>query len=109
MIRATLLWSVLLLSQANANYFNYERWSRMTPDSRQLYIAGAFDSMVSFSANDIESRINRHYDSCISRLKMTNMSLANNLLDYVNENPDLRGGSVQTAMIKYLIELCGRP
>ena len=60
------LLSVLMIGRANAQvYYTYPEWDRLSDQARTMYIAGAYDSLVSISSPDTAS-ISRHYSKCVS-------------------------------------------
>jgi hypothetical protein len=91
---------------AEAQYFNYLQWSALPPIPRAAYIAGAFDSLTGYSANEVESK---HYFICLERAAIKNTKLADNLMQYASAHPALQKGSVQKALLQYLIAACGKP
>ena len=99
----------LIITPAVANYFTFSEWSALPEDAQSVYIAGAYDSLVTFASNDDEIAMAKHYASCLAKSKMLNQQLAQNVRNYAATKPALQGGNVQSALVNYLIELCGRP
>jgi len=91
---------------AEAQYFNYLQWSVLPPIPRAAYIAGVFDSLTGYSANDVESK---HYFICIERAAMKNTQLAENVVQFASTRPALQTSSVQKVLLQYLIAACGKP
>jgi hypothetical protein len=91
---------------AEAQYFNYLQWSALPPIPRAAYIAGVFDSLTGYSTNEVESK---HYFTCLERAAIKNTKLADNLMQYASTHPALKRGSVQKALLQYLIAACGKP
>ena len=100
--------SALMISRANTQvYYNYPAWDRLSDQARAMYIAGAYDSLVSIASPDTAST-SRHYSKCVSgRLPVE--QLARNVRTFVAARPDLQNKPVQVGLINYLIELCGVP
>jgi hypothetical protein len=100
--------SALMIGRANAQvYYNYPAWDRLSDQARAMYIAGAYDSLVSIASADTAST-SRHYSKCVSgRLPVE--QLAKNVRTFVAARPDLQNKPVQLGLINYLIELCGAP
>jgi hypothetical protein len=94
---------------AHAEYFTYSEWSRQPADFRAAYIAGLYDAVVSLAETDAEARIGAHFQTCVSRAKITNSQLAESTLLFGTARPRLRSGGVGEVMINYLIQLCGKP
>jgi hypothetical protein len=89
---------VLSLGAAWSNFMGYSEWAAMSVNARALYIAGAFDTLVSIvspNPNDIGTAI--HYQTCLTDSKMTNKQLADNIVAYASSHPHLQKGTVQTA------------
>jgi hypothetical protein len=102
------LLSVLMIGRANTQvYYTYPEWDRLSDQARTMYIAGAYDSLVSISSPDTAS-ISRHYSKCVSG-RVPIEQLAKNVRTFVAARPDLQKKPVQVGLINYLIELCGAP
>jgi hypothetical protein len=102
------LLSVLMIGRANTQvYYTYPEWDRLSDQARSMYIAGAYDSLVSISSPDTAS-ISRHYSKCVSG-RVPIEQLAKNVRTFVAARPDLQKKPVQVGLINYLIELCGAP
>jgi hypothetical protein len=50
-----------------------------------------------------------HYFICLERAAIKNTKLADNLMQYASAHPALQKGSVQKALLQYLIAACGKP
>ena len=90
-------------------YNNYSDWVRMSEDNRAAYIAGVVDSLTVYADSNAGRKAASHYFNCLIRTKITNGQLADQVEAYVTARPQLRGGTVQGALIGYLKELCGLP
>jgi acyl-CoA reductase-like NAD-dependent aldehyde dehydrogenase len=100
---------MLAIATAHAEYFTYSDWSKQPADFRAAYIAGLYDAVVSLAETDAEARIGAHFQTCVSRAKITNSQLAERTLLYGSARSELRSGGVGEVMINYLIQLCGKP
>jgi hypothetical protein len=102
------LLSALMIGRANAQvYYTYAEWDRLSDQARTMYIAGAYDSLISITSPDTVS-IARHYSKCVSG-RVPIEQLAKNVRTFVAARPDLQKRPVQVGLINYLIELCGAP
>src|SRR6516162_3276009 len=102
------LLSALMIGRANAQvYYMYPEWERLSDQARTMYIAGAYDSLVSITSPDTASTA-RHYSKCVSG-RVPIEQLAKNVRTFVAARPDLQRKPVQVGLINYLIELCGAP
>jgi hypothetical protein len=101
--------AVLVSSAAQSNYVTYQKWLALNEISRTAYISGAYDSLVTFVESEQAGRNSLHYRTCIDTSKMTNFQLAENVLIFAKDKPELHTGSVQGALIKYLNAACGEP
>jgi hypothetical protein len=90
-------------------YFNFSQWERLTENQRIAYIAGAFDSLISNAATNEERRDGLHYQRCIRNAAMSSEQLGANVLAFVQTQPALHGQTVQLALVRYLVALCGPP
>src|SRR5262245_18110020 len=97
-----------MICPANAQlYYTYAEWDRLSDQARTMYIAGAYDSLISITSSDTVS-IARHYARCVSG-RVPIEQLAKNVRTFVAARPDLQKRPVQVGLINYLIELCGAP
>jgi hypothetical protein len=103
---------VLLLSTIPARaqnlYLNYSQWLQMPPGLREMYVAGAFDALSTVTETE---RVNvaKHYNECVTKAGLTTGQLEENLKEYANTQPDLQHKPVPTALMRYLVSLCGTP
>jgi hypothetical protein len=98
-----------IATAAHAEYFTYSEWSRQPADFRAAYIAGMYDALISLAETDAEAKIGAHYQTCVSRAKITNSQLAERTLFFGAARTSLQSVGVGTVMINYLIQLCGKP
>src|SRR5215471_9559141 len=102
------LLSALMIGRAHAQvYYTYPEWDRLSDQARTMYIAGAYDSLVSIASPETAST-SRHYSKCVSG-RVPIEQLAKNVRTFVAARPDLQRKPVQVGLINYLIELCGAP
>ena len=113
MKRSYLLLVLLLLISSPVSsqgvFNNYSDWVRMSEDNRAAYITRVVDSLTVYADSNAGRKAASHYFNCISRSNMTNGQLADQVEAYVTARPQLRGGTVQGALIGYLKQLCGLP
>jgi hypothetical protein len=68
------------------------------------------DALIAYSfSNNGYREISDHYNDCLGRSHMNNVQLADNLANYVAGKPGLQGGTVEGALLEYLVEMCGPP
>src|SRR5262249_18268800 len=83
------LLSALMIGRANAQvYYTYAEWDRLSDQARTMYIAGAYDSLVSIASPDTMS-ISRRYSRCVSG-RVPIEQLAKNVRTFVAARPDLQ-------------------
>lgn len=99
---------LLIAQPAAANFLTYAEWARMKADMRAIYIAGAYDALITFAMSDEQRAVNAHYSNCITRSKMTVAQLAENVRQYAKGKPNLQD-YVETPLINYLYAFCGAP
>jgi hypothetical protein len=103
---------VILLSVASpamANFVTYAQWRAAPSIWREAYVAGAFDSLISYSPNGSKDTFMDHYSTCLANSQMTNEQLAINLSTFADSKPELQAKPVQAGLIQYLLALCGPP
>jgi len=98
-----------LVGQAHAQvYYSYPQWDRLSESDQAIYIAGAYDSLVSIASPNTASAA-RHYSRCLASNRLSSEQLARNVRAFVAARPDLQKGPVQGGLVNYLVELCGAP
>jgi hypothetical protein len=108
-----ILITLLLSSAAQAYYVTFQQWQAMPELDRKSYIAGAIDSFVYDNSSFLLPPSSRaaalHFETCLSRAKMSNGQLAANVLNFASDKPKLQTGPVQSVLIDYLVAACGMP
>ena len=95
---------------ANAGqFYSYRQWVALDETLRSVYIAGVFDSLLGIVKDRNDLPVTKHYDNCITRAKMSNSELADNVVAFVKKRPELQERSVSGALMNYLIDFCGAP
>ena len=101
--------TVAASSSANAGFFTYQEWLKYPPQFRTAYIAGAFDTLTAIAnSEDDLARIN-HQNACIKNAQMTLNQLADNVIEFSKNKPEIQTGSVAEALARYLYAACGLP
>jgi hypothetical protein len=102
---------ILLVSTSLAygQFFTYLQWERLPDEQRQLYLAGAFDSVVGVAeAEDPWGLKNSlHYRKCIRDSHMTLRQLSQNVIAFAATKTELQGMWVVQALLLYLQNFCG--
>ena len=83
-------WILLLPNPALSNFYNYPEWQRLSPVERAAYIAGAFNSLISYHTDDIGAKASAHYFKCMQKSNMNNMQLAENVSAFASTRPNYR-------------------
>lgn len=99
--------AVVSITPAQAIYRTYAQWAGMSAGERAAYIAGSADTIISVSDGDDGTKTSLHYYQCLLRSKITSTQLAENILRFAESRPDLHAGTVQGALLQYLIAACG--
>jgi hypothetical protein len=95
---------------ANAGqFYSYRQWMALDDTLRSVYIAGVFDSLLGIVKDRNDLPVTKHYDECITRSRMSNGDLADNVIAFVKKKPELQERSVSGALMNYLISFCGPP
>jgi hypothetical protein len=98
-----------LVAPTRANFYTYQEWVALNRAERETYLAGAFDSLTSFGTGADEVGISHHYETCVRNAKMDLSQLTQNVIRFARDKPELHTGSVQLALLRYLIAACGQP
>jgi hypothetical protein len=104
------LLSLTMASQAG-RFYGFFAWDQFPHNERAAYIAGSFDALITYASDDQGRRMGRHYSDCIERTRTSNGQLADNVQTYAKNHPEALGGvgSLQGALVLYLMQLCGKP
>ena len=99
---------LILAMNAEAEFYTYSEWERASPTARAIYMAGAFDSLVTIATKEgIVSAV--HYQTCMEGSHMTNTQLAENVRIFASTRPELHARAAVSALLAYLISVCGLP
>ena len=110
MLRLICSFLIALSPIANAGqFYSYRQWVALDETLRSVYIAGVFDSLLGIVKDRNDLPVTKHYDRCITRAKMSNSELADNVVTFVKTRPELQERSVSGALMNYLIDFCGAP
>lgn len=93
----------------HAVFYTYSQWDALPANPRAAYMSGFYDALISFAKDEEDAKVGTHYQSCISKSKMTNIQLSDNVRAFASTRPSHQTSGVGGALIGYLIELCGRP
>jgi hypothetical protein len=93
---------------AQTIYLNYSQWEQMPTGLREMYVAGAVDTL-SIVAIPQQTFIARHYNECIAKAGLSPAQLAQNMKEYAETQPDAPSKPVPTILMRYLMSLCGLP
>jgi hypothetical protein len=109
--RAKMAGIILLVSTSLAygQFFTYLQWERLPDEQRQLYLAGAFDSVVGVAEAEDPWGLKNSllYRKCIRDSHMTPRQLSQNVIAFAATKPELQGMWVVQALLLYLQNLCG--
>src|SRR6516164_9552212 len=102
------LLSALMIGRAHAQvYYTYSEWDRLSDQARTMYIAGAYDSLVSIASPETAST-SRHYSKCVSG-RGPNQQPSKNGPNFMGGGPSLPKKPGEGGLIQYSIELWGAP
>ena len=103
---------LLLLSTISAHaqnvFLTYSQWEQMPISLREMYVAGAFDTLSTVTAVEQVSIV-QHYNECVAKARLNLHQLAENMKEYAETQPDLQDKPTPGALLRYLISLCGTP
>src|SRR5262249_27021326 len=103
---------VLLLSTTPAHaqgiYLNYSQWKQMPNALKEMYVAGAFDTLSTVTTQE-HLTFRRHYNECVVKAGLSTRQLTENMQEYAESQPDLQAKAAPFALLRYLISLCGLP
>jgi hypothetical protein len=90
-------------------FFTYSQWERLPEEERQVYLAGAFDTVVGVTeAEDPWGlKTSLHYRKCIRDSHMTLRQLSKTVIAFAATKPELQGTWVAQALLLYLQSVCG--
>ena len=96
-------------SLAYGQFFTYSEWERLPEEERQVYLAGAFDTVVAVTEAEDPWGLKKslHYRQCIRDSHMTLKQLSQNMIAFKQTKPELKNTRVVQALLLYLQSLCG--
>ena len=92
---------------ASATFLTYAQWSALPSRDRTLYMAGAFDELISEATGTLALKLVRHYSECVASAQMSDGQLADNVLSFAATQPQLQTSTVPEALVAYLGKACG--
>jgi hypothetical protein len=90
-----------------AGFYKYSLWEAMPVGARAAYIAGAYDSFVTFAQTEEDQTMSVHYINCVRQSKMNIHQLADNVIAFAKTRPEMQAWPLQIPMASYLNALCG--
>jgi hypothetical protein len=103
---------VLLLSttpvHAQSTYLNYSQWKQMPNALKEMYVAGAFDTLSTVTTQE-HLTFSKHYNECVAKAGLSTRQLTENVQEYAESQPDLQAKPAPFALLRYVISLCGLP
>jgi len=101
---------LLLTTPAHAQnvFLLYNQWEQMPKALREMYVAGAFDTLSTVTTAEQVS-LAKHYNECIAKARLSMSQLTENMKEYADAQPDLQSKPAAGALLRYLISLCGTP
>jgi hypothetical protein len=100
---------VLLLTtpaHAQSVFLTYSQWEQMPTNLREVYVAGAFDTLSTVSTPE-QFNFVKHYNECIVKARLNLSQLTENMKTYAETQPDLRDKPTPGALLRYLVSICG--
>jgi hypothetical protein len=93
---------------AQATYYTLKEWIALPRAEREIYLAGAYDSLIAVGAGGEAARVALHYRSCVARARLTLRDLTAGVAAHARKHPFEVTVPVQTALVRYLIARCGK-
>jgi hypothetical protein len=89
-------------------FLTYEQWEQLPTALREAYVAGVIDQL---STVGVPEGLNsaKHYNECIVKSGMRLGQIAEGTKRFMEMHSDLRQKPTPTAVMTYLITLCGLP
>jgi hypothetical protein len=99
---------LLLTTSAHAQsvFLTYGQWEQMPKNLREIYVAGAFDTLSTVSTPEQVNFV-KHYNECIAKARLNLSQLTENMETYAETQPDLRDKPTPGALLRYLVSICG--
>src|SRR5262245_64852311 len=95
---------LLLLSTAPAYaqsvFLTYSQWEQMPTNLREVYVAGAFDTLSTVSTPEQVNFV-KHNNECNAKAKLNLGQLTENIKAYAETQPDLRDKPTPGALLRY--------
>lgn len=91
-----------IAGSAHATFLTCQEWDALDRNERETYIAGVFNGVS-------DTPTGMHYYRCVRNKKMMDSDLADGVRSTMMDHPELQTQQVQTALLYYLNQLCGKP
>jgi hypothetical protein len=109
-VRVILVLSLLTFaSPAFAIFMTCSKWLSISPSDRIAYVAGVYDSLVTFAESADSAKAGMHYQNCIARSKMSPQQMSENIRAFVLPKAELHARPMPAAVLDYLLVVCGKP
>jgi hypothetical protein len=95
-------------ARAQSIFLTYEQWEQLPVSLREIYVAGAIDQLSTVGVPAGLSSA-KHYNECIVKSGMRLGQIAEGTKKFMEMHSDLRQKPAPTAVMQYLITLCGLP
>ena len=92
--------------QQMLQYMNYGDWVGASTQERAYYIAGMIDGYLAADIGD-QGKTSAHYSQCVERRGMKSDQLADGVMSFAQERPDLHAKPLLGALLQYLTSVCG--
>lgn len=93
-------------AMATTQFYTFAEWETLAPGIQNSYVAGALDGLLAQNFEPFETALNDRYSQCLLRSRVNTDQLRKGTLAQVTKNPSLRSGSVLTALLGFLNDMC---
>jgi len=93
---------------AQSVFLTYSQWEQLPTNLREMYIAGAFDTLSTVTTPE-QVHLVKRYNECVVDARLNLQQLVQNMKEYAETQPDLRDKPTPGALLRYLLKLCGAP
>ena len=95
-------------ARSQSIFLTYDQWEQLPTSLREIYVAGAIDQLSTVGVPAGLSSA-KHYNECIVKSGVRLGQIAEGTKKFMEMHSDLRQKPAPTAVMQYLITLCGLP
>jgi hypothetical protein len=102
------LLALITPAQAQSVVFTYDRWARLSPGLKEIYVSGAIDAVFTIAV-PAQTGTAKFYDDCVVKKQIKAHDLVEDMEVIVRSRPELYAKPSTVVLLQALIKECGVP